>query len=646
MEPVCLNILNEWAKYIDYDKNKTNFNLLNWDWETHKVTQSLTHITEDYDESGLLAVLCAKRLFFKMLNTSKISLSEAVSSPKELKKHRKMRDLFEQEEIKQAEEKYFQSVLSLINQAAGKNKIGKIDRAKLREKVFSYTDNVISTIDKCRIEFYQKGEPLHGVSRFSTNIHVFPTLARCVLALSGAPNGMYLCFIDTGHTANGWFGFFVKDGTNLLSINERIDETFKGQHNHSRNGRWTESKADKIFPYDFIFDYDDYDYKGYSHSYVIDDEKLAFFKMEEDAYLPLLIAMGMLAKKLKTIDLSKYEPVFIDSLLDINIAQISEEKTELAIIQKNEIVRHSNSIDLSFDYDKIMDGTSLAEFQPTKEQREKGYRSLVCAKGSGQIFVDLYGKGFQIKPDLLSTHKLIASGDYDCIPEFIGTEKRLRAQAWCEIRKQLTDYIYEQMYLEYKASGGMKGIRKWIKNQIDANIGLIERLASDHYDDVKAGRKQNVTGNWRPAECPGNYYITLIENQKYAPSISYGYPYIVNKTDKETKKICDPYNGTTCNMWFVFRFINWEGIQNLFGDVLKIIKGWDNKPRSTSGNSLLDMTDPVEAINTPFEYYCSNRPEYAKDRTFTSFAFAIGFSKSGFKAMRKKLKEKGEPTSN
>ena len=138
----------------------------------------------------------------------------------------------------------------------------------------------------------------------------------------------------------------------------------------------------------------------------------------------------------------------------------------------------------------------------------------------------------------------------------------------------------------------------------------------------------------------------MIENRKYAPSINYGCPYIVNKTDKETKKICDPYNGTTCNMWFVFRFINWEGIQNLFGDVLKIIKGWDNNPRSTSGNSLLDMTDPVEAINTPFEYYCSKRPEYAKDRTFTSFAFAIGFSKSGFKAMRKKLKEKGEPTSN
>ena len=88
----------------------------------------------------------------------------------------------------------------------------------------------------------------------------------------------------------------------------------------------------------------------------------------------------------------------------------------------------------------------------------------------------------------------------------------------------------------------------------------------------------------------------------------------------------------------VFTLLNYKGIENLFNtEVPKIVKGWTKEGNRTSGNSLLNATDEVEEINTPFEYYCSMRPEYENDHTQYNFSFAIGFSKSGFKKYCKSL---------
>lgn len=67
MEKICFDILEKWAKYIEYDENQTTFNLLNYSYEAYNRTKNLTHIIEDYDETGLLAVLTVKRLFEMMM---------------------------------------------------------------------------------------------------------------------------------------------------------------------------------------------------------------------------------------------------------------------------------------------------------------------------------------------------------------------------------------------------------------------------------------------------------------------------------------------------------------------------------------------------------------------------------------------------
>jgi hypothetical protein len=128
----------------------------------------------------------------------------------------------------------------------------------------------------------------------------------------------------------------------------------------------------------------------------------------------------------------------------------------------------------------------------------------------------------------------------------------------------------------------------------------------------------------------------MLEDVKYVSFVEYGNYYLVNEQDKRTLKSFDSENGLSCSIFFVFRPIDYIGLENLFGDVPKIVKGWSNRGNNRYGNSLLNMTDEVEEINTPFEYYCSRRPEYKDDRTYTNFAFVIGFSKRGFKSLSKK----------
>ena len=291
MESLCANILDKWAEYIDYDKNKKQFNLLSWDYSAHKKTDKIQSIIDNYDESGFIAVLTVKALFNAMLKDSRVKLYDVLTKESEFNKHKEMYQLFYSEEFIKAEKAYFNNIKKLALKLIGKEVIGDFDDDSFEEKIFELTDVVVSTLDKCRTEFYQKGGKLKEVTNFSTSIHVFPTLAECLLSLQKGSDGIYLCYIDAGHTADGYFGYFVRNNGNIFSFNERIDEAFKGQHTNARNGRWAEGKNDDIFPYDFIFSYENYDYKGYSHTYNIDENKLNLINMEEDAYLPLLVAM-------------------------------------------------------------------------------------------------------------------------------------------------------------------------------------------------------------------------------------------------------------------------------------------------------------------------------------------------------------------
>ena len=106
MEKICLDILNKWAQYVNYDENQTEFNLLSFSYETNKTTKKFKHIIEDYDNTGLLAVLTAKRLFLKMLKESRVSLLTLIDNPSEFEAHKEMYNLFNSKEVQLAEANY------------------------------------------------------------------------------------------------------------------------------------------------------------------------------------------------------------------------------------------------------------------------------------------------------------------------------------------------------------------------------------------------------------------------------------------------------------------------------------------------------------------------------------------------------------
>lgn len=638
MKKICFDILEKWAEYVNFDAEQKSFNLANFSFETHKTTKNLKHIIEDYDESGFLAVMTAKRLFDRMLKDSRITLFDAITDKDEMPKHKEMYDLFYSEEVNKAEESYISNIKALIGKITGNLLEDKSLSETFPDKVLGYTDIVIQSIDKCRLDVYKKSENTAlEVTNFSTDIHVFPSLGECVLTLSGAPDGMYLCFIDIEKSADSYFGFFVKSNGNLFSVNDRIDEAFKGQHGNARNGRWAENKADNIFPYDFIFEYGGHDYKGYASTYTIDKNSLSVFKLQEDAYLPILVAMILIAKKYKDADFSEKKELYIDSLLKVNEGRLNKDENELMVLSKNEIVQHTNSINLDFDYNAIMDGSALDEFRYTDRWGNK--TNHISAANNGQIFVDLYGEGFKIEPTLLSTQKLIGTEKDIVVPEFVGSAERFRAQAYVEIRKQLASYIRDKMYEEYKNFGGIEAVNKWFVGVIHEHLPEIKKMCVSRYVNIKTGEEKNILGGWRPSNCEEQYYISMLEDVKEVPYYEYNKPVTVNEVDWKKDRAYDMDTGAACTLFFVFRPMSYIGLENLFGEIPKIVKGWRLERHSTWGNSNLDMTDAVENVNAPFEYYESMsdryKEKYESDRPYTCFTFAIGFSKRGFKALCK-----------
>ena len=74
---------------------------------------------------------------------------------------------------------------------------------------------------------------------------------------------------------------------------------------------------DQLFPYDYIFHFENYDYKGYAGTYIIDQEKLDFIKLGVEVYQPLLVAMIILKNKYEGLRFEA-EPLFLNTLMEQN----------------------------------------------------------------------------------------------------------------------------------------------------------------------------------------------------------------------------------------------------------------------------------------------------------------------------------------
>lgn len=680
------NIVEKWLVFSKYDPEQTRFDLLSQHYVMHQATELMAKITE-FDPTCTVSAMYAKRVFEGICKSSKVSLSDLFTHPDVVAEARDMWQLFHSAEFDAVEMALLDKLNDMVMKVIPEAQIGERDIDAERETMLSGIENVTEELTKCKTEVYAAGGPIQSIDVFSTSIHVFPNISDCVISLESAKDGMYLCYIRNGDSADGWFGFFIKGNGTIVSINERVPEAFPGQHMASRNARHSDGKKYHLFPYGTMFSFGDYDYTGTATSHTIDTTKLEFFKCGADVYMPLLFAMILLSNKYVGYvpELERFK--YIDALLPKNLEGGNEKA--LIVPQNSAVALKHREWHTTVAADDIRSGVlhkrfglsephefavSSASFVASRTSDPKMKEIAEIQKLNQKLYVNccelftkMYAVGFEPDFDTMLTPRmpLIGGGKSSGNPmndlprnEFIADAETMDKIVYCMGRYQLAEYIRNAMFEEYKAFGGKEAVNEWFRNAIIRNRDHIIDICvetekrggggtfdrSQHSVRLSSGDPMDMCGMDvfdTASKASGFASSSLIEKpfNKYAVD-SYG------RLDYN-HQVC-PTTGAKATVFFTFKPANWTELEYLFGEVPKVLKGWVAEGHRVAGNPLLSSTDAVTGVGTPFEYdeqersgsrYVSRHSEEDSGhmlRPRRSFMFVIGFSKRGWKMEKEK----------
>jgi hypothetical protein len=657
-------ILEAWFRYTDFDPEQTHFHLGSINYAAHRINKQLISMLA-YDPTGTISVICAKDCFLNICKEIRLPLLDVLAHPDELDRERELYRMFTGKDVEQAETALLDNVDTIVRNVIPVAMIGERDIEKEKEVLLSSISDVTTELQTCQKELYCRGASKLGpITRFGTKILPFHTLAECIVSMASAPDGIYLCYIDCHESINGWFGFFIKQGTTLLSVNDRVNEAFPGQHANSRNNRWIENKKYGLFPYTTVCNFDGSDYLGYATGQTIDNDKLELFRLGDAAYMPIILAMVLLANVMNGQDVSDMPLTYTANLLPINRQKLPENHA-LSVITDKALAATYQNLDIRYSTEEILEGNTAAhpEKYPPMVQQIPGND---CE--SAALFVRLYGDGFELdNSDLLNNHRALLPGRTPTeLSEIIGTEDKLKAIAYMQARQQLAFHIREKQYEQFLADNldedtGSRFFSKTDHIYLDAataNLKYLYQLCVQKYNAVQNNEEKNVhSKGWIDASGHPLAFISFEtgkEPNEYAT---------LNKRGVGPKRntvIC-PFTGNRATMFFYFRPTTWEQLEMICGkDTLpKSLKGWTRTGHIGCGNSLLEITDPLSEIGTVFE----DREHSRNLRTWTDWTadhhnfmnsddpvtlpenhlqhtpyfhpdFFIGFSKRGFAQLR------------
>lgn len=270
-------ILNEWASVLEFNPDQRSFDLGNFSLDIHIAGETMKKLINQFDDSGEISVLYAKQFYMDYLKHVSIKLFDLFQDDSDdLKIFRNLYRTMNGVEVESIEQKWFIAVYRILKKLGIYLIADKFDTSVLYDAVECITKD----ITKCNIDVFGKGARSKNNEPFiyGTTIRSFNTMAECILDLSSSSNGIYLCYISLNNKPDGYFTYIYKCENTLVSINDRVNESFRGQHNKSRNNRWMEYKCYNLFPYDIIEYGDDRDYKGYATSMWNSDEMKAVRK--------------------------------------------------------------------------------------------------------------------------------------------------------------------------------------------------------------------------------------------------------------------------------------------------------------------------------------------------------------------------------
>jgi len=611
----------------------------------------------------VISVLYAKDAFVNILRSHKVSMYDAIANKECIQEEQEMYDIFTSPSVEAIEKTFLSNIDKLIDRMTGHKLLtgevsGDGDETML-STLISAIDAVTEELPKCNNDLFLRGGAFQPVQTISKQICVCPTVADCLVNLSSAPDAAYLCYIRNNQALDGYFGIMLKSNGNTVFVNERVNESYIGEHMNHRNNRWAENKKLNLFPYDETIKFSGCDYKGYATQQEINDGALDLFAMAPQTYLPIVLAVVMLSSYFVTKGVGELPVKYTDRLLPVNTQRLEPEtQTALAIASNgNGLVAAHSAFDFGFNTESVLDASAGARFDRHAPENEGKYLPgevgfFTC---TNQELVDIWGKGFTVDPAaMLETQsKCITDGgnrEHTIeMPEFIGVERAMSMQAYLRARQALADYMRKAMFEEYIAFGGKSAMSDWYKNAI--SVDDMTRRAVKFLMDEEAVAAEYLAHDVE-------VHAFLKEERRYSYQGR-----VLNEEIRTGKYGCFTgkykcnVTGAVCSQFVGFKPLSWKGIEYLIGrEVPKTLKGW--KPsHEFLGNHILDATDPVNAVGTPYEDkerqqnpfyrtadYWNDKECDAYKRLKTEpelrvrgivFNVAIGFSKRGLAALKK-----------
>lgn len=637
-DPSIYRILDYWAKHVEFDPEQNRFNLLSSNYEFHRCGKTMKKIIENYDPSGKLAVMYAKLRYKEILSQCKATLFSLIEHPEELDPYIKMWSMFNSSEIDSAENAIideFNRKLSLIE---GCKLIGEESKEDSLSRIYDSIGDVCEVLDQCRIEAYCKStDPSIHLSSLCSYVCIYDTLAECLLSIEKSRDMVYLCYIREYQSSAGYFAFIFKKGDNIISVNDRVDESYIGQHQNSRNGSWQESKQFNLFPYSKIIEETrGSDYKGYPVEYVVSKSNFPIRDLGPEWYIRIVLALVLLNNKFSTLDISQLPLVYTNSLMVNSVLLTSgdENSTDMIDVSNSLVAEHHSDIHIHFSDDDIVSGRLSSKFNQSKESKKR----IGNYTNRNQDLVDLYGAGFHVDEssfvryaryiELPSESKYLGNTNR-VVSEYIGTEYDMEAQAYRDARNQLACYIKNQMKAELESFGGRDAVISWYSNLISQKKDILIRKAVKFYKEIIIDKcRSNYDYSPFSMSCSKNIQVSV----RFETQPSYGYTVMLNddaiKDSYGSYKYLCPITGNAANVWIWISPQTSENIKDLFEEATlpKIIEGWvlNDSINGYNGNSILENVDPVGEMKHILTYH--NSPGYTDD---CRFYLCIGLSKRG-----------------
>ena len=188
-----IKILNEWAKFSDYEPNKKTFNLgTYWIDKGNKIIEKL----QKYDDTGTLAVLYAKRLCKEfLLECRPKSYFDIIEDPSDYNESMNMWNSFNSSFVLNLEKVFKEGLNNIVDKVTDGRLIGDFKTEISNDKLLDNITIAINGLEKCKFDLYAKGSQLNKDVQFNTYIHIFESCEECINALNNSVDAIYLCYI-------------------------------------------------------------------------------------------------------------------------------------------------------------------------------------------------------------------------------------------------------------------------------------------------------------------------------------------------------------------------------------------------------------------------------------------------------------------